>query len=165
MSEAEPSPPASRKRSAVAWLKVVLGPFPEDARLDRTATGAAGGVLVLAGIALPVTVATVAADKAVTWWVLMLCVLLAVVGLALVVKSCQRPSPASQAHGSQRPSPGSVNDDSDDKSKIIVDRSKLEDSGISIPEGSSARVADSSLTKSPLTIRDRQQATHKQDNK
>src|SRR5215813_4219034 len=94
MSRVEPPPQASRQRSiAAACVRVALGPFPEEARLDRTATGAAGGVLVLAAIALPVTVATVATAKAVTWWVLTLCALAGIVGLVLGIKSWQRPRP------------------------------------------------------------------------
>jgi hypothetical protein len=149
---------------------VAFGPFPDGARLDRATTGAAGGVLVLSAIALPVTVATVATSKAVTWWLLALCALAGVVGLALVIKSCQNPRPMLKSYSPHLSSRGTsddaqINDSSSESntipassSEIVVEDSELAKSSISIPEGSRAEVVNSELTESPLTIRNKAQA-------
>jgi hypothetical protein len=132
--------------------RVVLGPFRDRSRLDRVGTGAAGGILVLAAIAMPVTVVSVAKSHTVPSWVLTLCIVIGIFGLVLIIKSCQRPlgDIAATQPANAHVVPASSSD-------ITVKKSSLMKSGVSIPEGSSALVDDSILDESPLTIRDRPQ--------
>lgn len=129
-------------------MRVAFGPLSDNSPLDPIPVGAAGGILVLAAIALPVTVASI--SKTVATWVIAVCVVAGVAGLALIIKSVQRQKTVpgrAQVHkrqdGSRQP-----------RSAIDVVKSILSKSPVDIPEHSEVLIKDSSLTDSALTIRD-----------
>lgn len=177
MSTAKQSGPVRRIRLlAAVSVRLAIGPIRDESRLDRMAIGAAGGILVLAAVGLPVTVANVAASKTVPSYVLVLCVVAGIIGLALITKSCQRPIKTTQPEPTVSPlqNPLAPNAPSDlapkqpdvssSTSAIDVSDSKLTKSGINIPEDSKVTVVSSELSESPLTIRNRSLVNNKPDN-
>lgn len=152
-----------RIRSGLAaCIRLALGPFRDRSRFDRIAIGAAAGVLVLAAIAMPVTVSSIASSHTAPSWVVGLCVAAGIIGVALIIKSCQRSademSPVAEMTQPAETIPVEPPFDhatAQAPSAIDVKSSELTESGIDIPEGSTVSVDDSILDKSPLRIRDK----------
>ena len=170
MSMAKQSHPGGRIRLlAIACVRFAVGPLRDGSRMDRKEIGAAGGILVLAAVGLPVAVASITSSKTVPTPVLILCAVAVIIGLALIIKSCQHPKteatpettvppiqnplPADEPSDEQRNPPDVVSS----LSAIEINKAKLTKSGISIPEGSRATIASSELDESPLTISQRPQ--------
>jgi hypothetical protein len=147
MSMGEEQSRLSCVRSVLASCgRLAFGPFSDEPPLDRVATGAAAGVLVLAAIAVPVTIASVARSHIVPSWVVALCIGVGILAGALLIKSCQRPVTDNKKADTAR-------EVSRGPSAIDISRSMITKSEIDIPEGSRASVADSTLNESPLRIR------------
>jgi hypothetical protein len=147
MSTAQQSRLASRIWAlAATCVRVAFGPLSETSRLDRNAAGPTGTLLVLVAIGLPVTVANL--TKRVPMWVIVVCIAAGAIGLALIIKSLQRPRGGlgqGEADRALRAQAATL-------LGITLIKSKLKRSPVNITEGTGVSVYRSSLKDSPLTI-------------
>lgn len=166
MSEPSHGPAQRIRAIGSTCIKGAFGPVSDKSRLDRNQVGAAGGILVLVAVGLPVAVDSV--HKSVPLWVIVVSVVAGVIGAALIIKSAQRPTVLSEPQHPVPDQPGqSTGEAETDKapgpqaarsSVIRIRKSQLNKSGVDITKDSEVDLDDVRLKKSPLNIRDRSQS-------
>jgi hypothetical protein len=99
---------------------------------------------------VPVTVVSTDKSKTVADWVVILCIVVAVMALALLIKSCQRPAPAQESLDE----PGAADAAQPPRRNIWQSkRARLVRSGFDVPAGSTVRIEDVLMKDSPVTFR------------